>query len=176
MRISRFSRYGLAICGSVASLVALIRDPANACAVPNRPVEVIKLVQPDFPEPAKEIGLGAITVNVKVTVDSRGDVINAIIYEPPDHPGSRRAAFGPFEEAAIQAARASTYRGHARLKLYGIGAKRFTGDSVLSLVLRHFTFFTSASRALNRLSMSGRPAALDQSSFVLTPQRATARI
>jgi TonB family protein len=58
-------------------------------------------VQPDYPESAKELGLGAVTVEVEVTVGPSGNLVGAKVY--------KSAGNMSIDQAALRAARASTY-------------------------------------------------------------------
>ena len=49
--------------------------PKPACANPNVEATVTNAVQPDYPESAKDLGLGAVTVEVEVTVGPSGNLV-----------------------------------------------------------------------------------------------------
>jgi TonB family protein len=58
-------------------------------------------VQPEYPESAKEIGLGAVTVQVEVTVGPSGNLLGAKVYKSSSNMA--------IDQAALRAARESTY-------------------------------------------------------------------
>ena len=58
-------------------------------------------MQPDYPESAKEIGLGPVSVEIEVTVGPSGNLVGAKIYKS----GNNMA----IDQAALRAARESTY-------------------------------------------------------------------
>ena len=58
-------------------------------------------VQPDYPESARDLGLGAVTVNVKVTVGPSGNLIGASVYKSSGNMA--------IDQAALRAARESNY-------------------------------------------------------------------
>jgi TonB family protein len=75
--------------------------PKPACSTPNQDATVANPMQPDYPESAKDIGLGPVTVLVAVTIGAQGQLLDAQIYQ-----SSHNAAI---DEAAIRAARQSQY-------------------------------------------------------------------
>jgi TonB family protein len=58
-------------------------------------------VQPDYPESARDLGLGAVTVEVEVTVGPSGNLVNANVYKSSSNMA--------IDQAALRAARQSTY-------------------------------------------------------------------
>jgi TonB family protein len=58
-------------------------------------------VQPDYPESAKDIGIGPVTVQVEVTVGPSGNLVSASIYKSANNMA--------IDQAALRAARESTY-------------------------------------------------------------------
>ena len=75
--------------------------PKPSCANPNVEATVTNPVQPEYPESAKEIGLGAVTVQVEVTVGPSGNLVGAKIYKSSSNMA--------IDQAALRAARESTY-------------------------------------------------------------------
>ncbi|MBV8117725.1 MAG: TonB family protein [Candidatus Eremiobacteraeota bacterium] len=72
-----------------------------ACANPNVEATVTNPVQPDYPESAKDLGLGAVSVEVKVTVGPSGNLVGAEVYKSSNNMS--------IDQAALRAARQSTY-------------------------------------------------------------------
>ncbi len=58
-------------------------------------------VQPDYPESARDLGLGAVTVEVEVTVAPSGNLVDAKVYKSSSNMS--------IDQAALRAARQSTY-------------------------------------------------------------------
>ena len=58
-------------------------------------------MQPDYPESAKDLGLGAVTVEVEVTVGASGNLVSASVYKSSNN--------SAIDQAALRAARQSTY-------------------------------------------------------------------
>jgi TonB family protein len=75
--------------------------PKPACANPNVEATVTNPVQPDYPESARDLGLGAVTVEVEVTVGPSGNLITAKVYKSSSNMA--------IDQAALRAARQSTY-------------------------------------------------------------------
>jgi TonB family protein len=62
---------------------------------------VIDPMSPSYPDSARDLGLGTVSVFVQVTIDAQGRLVDARIYG-----SSNNAAI---DEAALRAARASRY-------------------------------------------------------------------
>jgi TonB family protein len=75
--------------------------PKPACPNPNVEATVTNPVQPDYPESARDLGLGAVTVEVEVTVGPSGNLVNAKIYKSSSNMA--------IDQAALRAARQSNY-------------------------------------------------------------------
>jgi protein TonB len=75
--------------------------PKPACANPNVEATVTNPVQPDYPESAKDLGLGAVTVEVEVTVGPSGNLIGVKVYKSSSNMA--------IDQAALRAARESSY-------------------------------------------------------------------
>ncbi len=75
--------------------------PKPACANPNVEATVTNPVQPDYPESAKDLGLGAVSVEVEVTVGPSGNLVSATVYKSSNNMS--------IDQAALRAARQSTY-------------------------------------------------------------------
>jgi TonB family protein len=75
--------------------------PKPACANPNVEATVTSPVQPDYPESAKDLGLGAVSVEVEVTVGPSGNLVSASVYKSSNNMS--------IDQAALRAARQSTY-------------------------------------------------------------------
>jgi TonB family protein len=73
----------------------------HACANPNVEATVTKSVQPDYPQSAKDIGIGPVTVEVAVAIGPTGDVLGAKVYKSSNNMA--------IDQAALSAARESTY-------------------------------------------------------------------
>ena len=58
-------------------------------------------MQPDYPESAKDIGIGATTVQVEVTVGPSGNLVGTKIYKSSNNMA--------IDQAALRAARQSSY-------------------------------------------------------------------
>jgi TonB family protein len=75
--------------------------PAPACANPNAEAHVIDTVAPEYPDSARDLQLGDVTVMVEVTLGLQGQVIDAKVTQ-----SSNDAAI---DQAALRSARESTY-------------------------------------------------------------------
>lgn len=75
--------------------------PGPQCKVPYQDATATNAVQPDYPDSAREMGLGNVTVEVEVTVGPTGQLTAASIA----HSGGNMA----IDQAALRAARNSTY-------------------------------------------------------------------
>ena len=71
-----------------------------ACAQPHVDATVIKPVEPDYPDIARQQGATG-TVHVKVTLSTGGDVTAASVYKSSGNPA--------LDEAAVKAAQGSSY-------------------------------------------------------------------
>lgn len=100
MRISDVGRYILVICVSVAVFTGLTGEISYACATPNHPAKVIKLAPVEW-EPAKELGLGIVTVGAIAIVSPKGDVTGVQL---PKSSGDKG-----LDQAVMRAAHQSTY-------------------------------------------------------------------
>lgn len=88
--------------GSTAPLAtALPATPAPQCATPNQEASVTDAVAPDYPDSARGLGYGLVSVLVEVTLDAKGSLTEAKIAQ-----SSGNAAL---DASALQAARESTY-------------------------------------------------------------------
>ncbi len=75
--------------------------PKPACRNPFQDATVVQQVSPDYPESARSLGLGQVTVQVKVTVSPSGSLIGASIFQSGNNMS--------LDQAALSAARQSTY-------------------------------------------------------------------
>ncbi len=80
---------------------ATVGTPKPACANPNVEASVTNPVQPDYPDSARDLGLGAVTVEVEVTVGPSGNLMGAQVYKSSSNMA--------IDQAALRAARQSTY-------------------------------------------------------------------
>ncbi len=71
------------------------------CSSPNADASVIDPMSPAYPDSARDLGLGLVSVAVQVTIDAHGRVVDARIFR-----SSNNAAI---DQAALRAARGSTY-------------------------------------------------------------------
>jgi TonB family protein len=85
-----------AMCGFFAVPIA-----ARACAEPNREATVTKPEQPEYPQSAKSLGLGPVSVQVAITVDASGNVVDAHV--------DKSSGNAAIDEAALRAASGSKY-------------------------------------------------------------------
>lgn len=74
--------------------------PAS-CPDPNREAHVVDQAAADYPEAAQELGLGDVTVEVKVTVGPSGELVGEEIYQSGHN--------AEIDREALRVARASTY-------------------------------------------------------------------
>ena len=86
----------MAICGFFAVPVA-----ARACAEPNRDATITKVQQPDYPQSAKPLGLGPVSVQIEVTVDASGNLDRVRVYKSSGNQA--------IDDAALAAASRSKY-------------------------------------------------------------------
>lgn len=89
----------LATVGPVAS--ALPATPAPLCSNPNQDASVTDPVAPEYPDSARDMGYGSVSVLVQVTLDARGSLVDAKI--------AQSSGNGAFDRSALRAARESTY-------------------------------------------------------------------
>lgn len=75
--------------------------PKPACKTPYQDATAVQAVTPDYPEQAREQGLGEVQVTVIVTISPTGGLVNATIGQ-----GSGNMSI---DQAALSAARQSTY-------------------------------------------------------------------
>jgi protein TonB len=75
--------------------------PKPACKTPYQDATVVQQAQPEYPDSAREQGLGEVQVAVKVTIGPSGSLVNAAI--------SQSAGNMALDQAALAAARQSTY-------------------------------------------------------------------
>jgi len=92
--------YALAIFFALTSAPAA-PTPHPSCASPYRAARVVKAVSPAYPESARKLGLGPVTVLVAITINADGTLKAASIKK-----SSGNAAI---DQAALTATRASTY-------------------------------------------------------------------
>jgi TonB family protein len=72
-----------------------------SCKIPDHQVAVLKAVVPDYPESARDLGIGAVIVQIDVTVGPLGNLISASVYKSANNMA--------LDQAALRAARQSTY-------------------------------------------------------------------
>ncbi len=84
------------MCGFFAIPIA-----ARACAEPNREATVTKPEQPEYPQSAKSLGLGPVSVQIAITVDASGNVVDAHV--------DKSSGNAAIDEAALRAASGSKY-------------------------------------------------------------------
>lgn len=84
-----------------ASQPAVATPAAPSCADPNADATVTNVATPDYPDSARDLQLGNVSVLVKVTLDARGALVGATIAQ-----SSGNLAV---DDAALRAARQSTY-------------------------------------------------------------------
>jgi TonB family protein len=72
-----------------------------ACANPNQDATVTQPMSPDYPESAKSLGLGPVTVLVEVSVGPSGNLVDAKVYKSSNNMA--------IDQAALRAARQSSY-------------------------------------------------------------------
>jgi periplasmic protein TonB len=75
--------------------------PHPACKTPFQDATVVQQAQPDYPDSARELGLGTVTVTVTVTLSGTGALENAVV--------SQGSGNGAIDNAALAAAKQSTY-------------------------------------------------------------------
>lgn len=75
--------------------------PKPACKTPYQDATVVQQAQPEYPDSAREQGLGEVQVAVRVTIGPSGSLVNAAI--------SQSAGNMALDQAALAAARQSTY-------------------------------------------------------------------
>ncbi|MBV8721080.1 MAG: energy transducer TonB, partial [Candidatus Eremiobacteraeota bacterium] len=75
--------------------------PKPACANPNVEATTTNAVPAEYPESAKDLGLGEVTAQVEVTVGPSGNLINATIFKSTNNMA--------MDQAALRAARQSSY-------------------------------------------------------------------
>jgi TonB family protein len=80
---------------------AVTATPAPACANPNADAQVVDAVTPDYPDSARDLNLGAVTVLVEVALGTQGQVLDAKVAQ-----SSNNLAI---DNAALRSARTSTY-------------------------------------------------------------------
>jgi TonB family protein len=85
-----------AICGFFAVPVA-----ARACPEPNRDAIIIKAEEPEYPQSAKPLGLGPVSVQIEVTIDPSGNIVEPHVYKSSGNQA--------IDEAALHAASGSKY-------------------------------------------------------------------
>ncbi|MEO6836255.1 MAG: TonB family protein [Candidatus Tumulicola sp.] len=84
-----------------AAPAAPAATPKPACANPNVEATVTSPVQPDYPEAARSLGLGPVSVEVEVTVGPSGNLVGAKIYKTSNNMS--------IDQSALRAARQSSY-------------------------------------------------------------------
>ena len=75
--------------------------PKPACKTPYQDATVVQQAQPDYPDSARELGLGEVQVAVQVTIGPSGNLVDAKV--------SQSAGNMALDQAALSAARQSTY-------------------------------------------------------------------
>jgi protein TonB len=75
--------------------------PKPACKTPYQDATVVQQAQPEYPDQAREQGLGEVQVAVRVTIGPSGSLVNAAI--------AQSAGNMALDQAALAAARQSTY-------------------------------------------------------------------
>ena len=86
--------------GTSTASPAPAATPAS-CPDPNREAHVVEQAQADYPQSAEELGLGDVTVEVKVTVGPSGELVSEEIYQSGHN--------AEIDREALRVARASTY-------------------------------------------------------------------
>jgi len=71
------------------------------CKTPYQDATVVQQVTPDYPESARELGLGEVTVQVEVTISPSGSLQSAKLYSQSGNMA--------LDQAALSAAKQSTY-------------------------------------------------------------------
>lgn len=92
--------------GTVASAPPVVSTappgtPKPACKTPYQDATVVEQAQPEYPDSARDLGLGEVQVAVTVTIGPSGNLIDAKI--------SQSANNMALDQAALAAARQSTY-------------------------------------------------------------------
>jgi periplasmic protein TonB len=87
--------------GPGATAPIVVGTPKPACSNPDVEAAVLNAVQPDYPESARDLGLGEVTAEIKVTVGSSGNLEAAAIYKSSGN--------SAVDQAALRAARQSSY-------------------------------------------------------------------
>jgi protein TonB len=80
---------------------APVGTPKPACATPYQDATVVQQAQADYPDQARDLGLGEVQVAVQVTIGPTGNLVDATIAQS----GGNMS----LDRAAIAAARQSTY-------------------------------------------------------------------
>ncbi len=75
--------------------------PKPSCPNPNVNATTTNPVQPDYPESARDLGLGPVTVQIEVTLAASGNLISASVYKSANNMA--------LDQAALRAARQTTY-------------------------------------------------------------------
>jgi protein TonB len=75
--------------------------PKPACKTPFQDATVVQQAQPDYPDSARELGLGEVQVAVQVTIGPTGSLVDAKIAQSANNMA--------LDQAALAAARQSTY-------------------------------------------------------------------
>jgi len=81
--------------------VVLVRSPAHACGAGDQDIAVLTAPTPQYPESARSLGLGSVTVFVLVTIAPNGRLIDARV--------SASSGNADIDRAAVAVARSSTY-------------------------------------------------------------------
>lgn len=87
--------------GPAGPLLHYAATPNPYCPHPNVRATAINLVQPDYPESARQLGMRAVTVEVEVTVGPSGNLLDANV--------SKSSKNMAIDQAALRAARQSSY-------------------------------------------------------------------
>ena len=77
------------------------RPPRAECANPFVEASVTRATQPDYPQSARDLNLGPVSVEIEVTIGPDGEIKDAEVY--------RSSTNLAIDQSALRAARASTY-------------------------------------------------------------------
>jgi hypothetical protein len=137
----------------MVELVAAALIRAGACAVPNRPAAVVRVVAPDMPAIGRQEGIYG-TVLVGVTVAADGAVSRVRIFRSPST---------ILNAAALAAARASTYRPQLQ------NCVPVAGDAVFAASFRREAASPSAGISLSVSASGERLAVVRTYAVVVRP-------
>jgi TonB family protein len=75
-----------------ALLSAIVAQATPQCDVPNKDITIVRYVGAEYPDSARDLGLGPVTVYVRVTIGTDGRVEAASIYKSSQNMAIDRAA------------------------------------------------------------------------------------